>query len=229
MRPPLTRCKTCLDCGKDYVPVSNRQRYCPECGRRGKGRCEVCGINFRKVGNSSGRFCSRACQLKHVLAAKTRTCPICGKSFVARSVTTHKVTCGPECADKYRRKPRANCLICGKPCNRRLSTYCSRTCLMTGRNRKGEKRRPDGFIRPGGNGYMAIKVNGRWMMQHRHVMEQSLGRPLEKHERVHHKNGNRADNRPENLELWKVKKKDPAGIRSADYHCPGCRCFEHKE
>jgi hypothetical protein len=53
-------------------------------------------------------------------------------------------------------------------------------------------------------------------------MEGKIGRFLMSHERVHHMNGVRNDNRPENLELWKIK--DPAGVRAIDYHCAGCTC-----
>jgi hypothetical protein len=52
-------------------------------------------------------------------------------------------------------------------------------------------------------GYMRINIDGKRILYHRHIMEQSLGRKLKKGERIHHINGNKTDNRIENLELFK--------------------------
>ena len=119
----------------------------------------------------------------------------------------------------------------------RLSTrFCSTNCvrkhqsqrLKGGGNFKG--RRPQNY--KGGSvqrGYRHIFLPGHpmsakngYVPEHRLVVAQVLGRPLSSTELVHHKNRNRLDNRPENLQITTYK---AHGLlhHPTNVTCPSCR------
>lgn len=82
------------------------------------------------------------------------------------------------------------------------------------------KKRPtqDGYVmvyvEPHERKYITKKGYRGLIPEHRLVMSRHLGRRLRKGENVHHKNGDRADNRLENLELWSTMQ--PYGQRIID-------------
>ena len=95
--------------------------------------------------------------------------------------------------------------------------------LATGDPRPDEPIRVvtgEGYVH---HGYFVVPVTPeeRWLVDgdssafaHRLIMARLLDRPLEPDENVHHRNGDRLDNRPENLEIWSTSQ--PSGQRVAD-------------
>ena len=115
----------------------------------------------------------------------------------------------PVCSTVFtNRKPHVVC--CSRSCARKLDAQLRGPSNWKG----GVNRHASGYLKELAKGHPYADKNG-YVMQHRLVMERTLGRTLLPKERVHHKNGVRSDNRPENLELWSVGK-DPAGQRAVD-------------
>lgn len=96
--------------------------------------------------------------------------------------------------------------------------------LHWARARRGQPMEPDRRWTLGGryyknaDGYMVKKVlrQGKFILirEHREIMAELLDRPLLPNENVHHKNGVRSDNHPDNLELWVSTQ--PSGQRVTD-------------
>lgn len=121
-----------------------------------------------------------------LIKANLYVCLFCGKEFPRIKCHMHnpnKPFCCPSHANKYNKG----------------------TLGLVGDKASGWK----GGKRKSGRGYISVwdpthpnANKGGCILEHRLVMEKLIGRPLLQQETVHHKNGIRNDNRPENLELW---------------------------
>ena len=74
--------------------------------------------------------------------------------------------------------------------------------------------------------YRSLRVGGRVRETHRYVMEQKLGRKLLRTEIVHHIDGNKLNNNPDNLELMTLVEHTRMHYNNGDYvalHSPEAR------
>ena len=95
------------------------------------------------------------------------------------------------------------CALCAQPFRvptyrKNTAKYCSRSCLAKVHLEQFASFRFQPTNKPKRT-YKTITVDGKQVRVHRYVMEQHLGRKLERWEHVHHINGDSHDNRIENL------------------------------
>lgn len=116
-----------------------------------------------------------------------------------------------ECGDKAKTKG-----FCGKHYQRFLRYGDPNTKNPPG-SRPGERRHPNitekGYVLVYRPEHPNARPDGR-IAEHRLVMSEKIGRLLFQNENVHHRNGVKKDNSPNNLELWITSQ--PSGQRVQD-------------
>ena len=151
-------------------------------------------------------------------------CEKCGKQFLQRRADRPQRFCSSKCRGGAKRTGHfKECPVCKKqfwvtPSREKVGwgITCSHKCY------KAYVRKPHEHS----SGYLRIfdPAKNKHALVHRLVMEKKLGRSLESWEVIHHKNGNKTDNRPENLEVTvqakhgkKTREKAKRQVR-----CPFC-------
>lgn len=222
--PFIQRIDSCKQCGGEYLRKGPSDLYCSdkckEIAKHGAERpCLQCGKGLTK---RQTKFCSSECCNQHARDNTERksNCEHCGKEYLKERPTTrfcsracdaaaksgiHEFTCG-HCGVKFSKKGT----------NLRIYKYCSIDCSVRANNaiRKSVRggQPPELWTRVvQTDGYVTIQTPEGTKREHRYVMEQKLGRALLKGENVHHIDGDRANNAPDNLELW--SKAQPSGVR----------------
>lgn len=150
-----------------------------------------------------------------------RNCKYCGTQF---ETYDKRVYCNDHCSQKYSQYARKNKdpkkyreYLDRQNKKRRDEVRRKRNipldtpCLIPQRGRGWKMK--DGYKQVMDKSHPNAAKSG-YIMEHVVIMSKLLGRPLSDDETVHHKNGIRDDNRPENLELWSHS--HPYGQRVSD-------------
>lgn len=171
--------------------------------------CPACNQSFESRADKPTIYCSSKCFGDFRINKRTtKTCPVCGNAFYSRN--KNQVTCSNACAATFRCLAKhVNCDFCGKTILRSPSmisnhNFCSHECyhnyLSSKYSGEGHWAWKDGKALS--NGYiMVLQEDGTRKGEQRIVAEQVLRRKLLPDEVVHHINGNKLDNRPENLQV----------------------------
>lgn len=141
--------------------------------------CQHCGVAFSDKPSKKRIFCSRAC-----MHEAKRTLPPC----VARPCAA--------CGDTFTPKHQGAARYCSKKCIWLATKGSEFNARIASESRHAMRAAQ---VDKSNNGRTYRKLYGRH--EHRVIAERLLGRPLKKGEIVHHKDGDKRNNTPSNLEV----------------------------
>jgi hypothetical protein len=176
--------------------------------------------------NKTGRFFCAECRQSSGVGTKPRTvpprtCEWCGGEFISYAQGEGRARgrfCSKEHYDAWQKRNRVErvCEWCGETFDvppsyetRGPARFCSRAHEAAARVKRPLDREHNGkpavldssgYVRIYEPTHPAAYKNG-WVLEHRLVAERTIGRMLTSDEHVHHINGVKTDNRPENLQM----------------------------
>lgn len=177
-------------------------------------QCEICGKTITTRKDKPSKTCSVECRaiLGKRSANLYRKCKECGLEFIAKKQPNE--FCSNKCAAKHRSKDKVQiikCLNCGseikKPnCHIKEHNFCSKKCMNEYVVKAGLRAAANHPNWNGGNhyqdGYLFKRVaKGSYRGEHRIIVEDVLGRELTNEEIIHHADGNKLNNSPDNLKV----------------------------
>lgn len=174
--------------------------------------CQECGKTFLAYPSQKRRFCSQKCAITKNWEKRPRAqlteiiCKNCGVHFFVNSSETRVKRgevhyCSLKCRDEgLKRGKMIKCKNCGKEFYSTRNDFCSKKCVYEYR-----KKTYDHHKIYEENGYL-VRYEGGYNKKgnvkiHREVVEKAIGRRLRPDEVVHHTDGDRKNNKLENLQV----------------------------